>query len=138
MEHEETLKASAVIGKLTDTIQDLIDNLLSDSVVTACVVVGSILFAINNLLRMVELTVRSMTDFVTNRWFQIDIDGTRNMLASASLRKEGVEGVFALSDRIVLLHGTIGVDTVLEAVKLPAVVTSLDTSLAQVDGDTFC
>jgi hypothetical protein len=39
--------------------------------------------------------------------------------------------------RIVFLHGAIGFNAMLEAIKLPAVVTSLDTSLAQVDGDAF-
>jgi hypothetical protein len=35
------------------------------------------------------------------------------------------------------LHGTIGRDSVLEAVKLPAGVTDLDTGLTDVDGNDF-
>ena len=35
------------------------------------------------------------------------------------------------------LHGTVGGDAVLEAVKLPAGVTDLDTGLTDVDGNDF-
>jgi hypothetical protein len=50
------------------------------------------------LLGVVELTVRPMANFVTDSRLQIDIDGTRDVLASTSLRKEGIKGVVALSD----------------------------------------
>ena len=41
-----------MIGKLTDPVHDLIDMFFSNSVVTASIVVGSILFASDELLRV--------------------------------------------------------------------------------------
>jgi hypothetical protein len=59
------------------------------------------------------------------------------VLASTSLREEGVEGVITTTNSLVGRHLTIRLDTVLQAVELPTGVTSLDTSLANVNGQTF-
>ena len=59
------------------------------------------------------------------------------MFAGAGLAEEGVERVIATSDGLVAGHLAIGLDSMLEAVQLPACVTDLDTSLANVYGDTF-
>jgi hypothetical protein len=83
------------------------------------------------------LAVGTSADFVTDTWFEIDQDSTRNVLASASLREEGVEGVITTTDSLVGRHLAIRLDTVLKAVKFPASVTSLDTSLTNVDGKAF-
>lgn len=53
------------------------------------------------------------------------------------LREEGVEGVVATSHRLVRGHLTIRLDAMLKAVEFPASVTDLDSSLANVDRDTF-
>ena len=55
------------------------------------------------------------------------------MLASTSLREEGVEGVVSTSNGLVTGHLTIRLDAVLQAVQLPAGITDLDSSLANVD-----
>ena len=59
------------------------------------------------------------------------------MLAGASLTEEGVEGIVTASDCLVAGHLAIRLDPVLKAVQLPAGVTNLDTSLTDVDRDTF-
>ena len=59
------------------------------------------------------------------------------MLAGASLREEGVEGVVAAANGLVRRHLAIGLDAVLEAEELPAGVTNLDTGLTDVDGNDF-
>ena len=64
---------------------------------------------------------------------QINEDGTGNMLASASLTEEGVEGVISTSDGLVTGHLTIRLDTVLETVQLPAGIAHLDSGLADMD-----
>ena len=69
--------------------------------------------------------------------FQVDEDGTGHVLSSASLAEEGVEGVVATSDGLVTGHLAIRLDSVLQAVQLPAGVTDLDTGLSNVYGDTF-
>jgi hypothetical protein len=94
------------------------------------VVVGGILLTGDELLRVVELTVGTSTDLVTHSGLKIDHDGTGDVLASTSLREKGVEGVVTATDGLVRRHLTIGLDSVLEAVKLPAGITGLDTSLA--------
>jgi len=55
------------------------------------------------------------------------------MLASTSLREKGVEGVITTTDSLIGGHLAIRLDSVLEAVKLPAGVTGLDTGLTNVD-----
>lgn len=138
MEDKESLKSGTVVGELSDAVQDEVNNLLSDGVVTTGVVVGSILLSVDDLLGVVELGVGSRADFVTHSGLKIDVDGTGDVLAGLSLAEESVEGVIGYTKAGVGGHGAIGVDSVLKAVQLPALVTGLDTGLTQMDGDTFC
>ena len=52
MEQKEALKTSAVVCQFSESVQDKVNNLLADSVVTTGVVVGSILFAGDQLFRV--------------------------------------------------------------------------------------
>ena len=72
-----------------------------------------------------------------NGGLKINEDSTGNVLASAGLAEEGVEGVITTSDGLVTGHLAIRLDSVLKAVQFPAGVTDLDTSLANVDGDAL-
>ena len=135
VEKEESLKTGALVSKLTNTVQDKVDNLLSDGVVAPGVVVGGVLLAVNELLRMVELTVRSHSGFIDDSRLKINKDSPGHVLAGPSLGKEGLEGV--IPEGLVAGHAAVGLDTMLEAVQLPAGVTNLATSLADVDGDTL-
>jgi len=79
-----------------------------------------------------------MQSFLTNDgWLKINEHGSWYVLASSSLAEEGVKGVITTSDGLVRWHLTIWLDTVLEAVQLPAGITNLGTSLSDVDGDTL-
>jgi hypothetical protein len=138
MEDKEALKTGAVIGKLSDAVEDEVHNLLSNRVVTTGVVVGSIFLSVDDLLGVVELGIGSRTDFVADRGFQINVDGTRDVLSRLRLTEEGVERIIGNSLGSVRGHVAIWGDTVLEAVQLPALVTGLDTGLTEVDRDTFC
>lgn len=137
MEDKETLKSGTVVGKLTDTVKDKVNNFLSDGVVSPRVVVGGVFFSVDDLLRVVKLGVSSATDFVTNAWFEIDVHSTRDVFSGLSFTEEGVEGVIFTAEGLIRFHLTIGGDPVLKAVQLPTVVTGLDTGLTQMDGDTF-
>jgi hypothetical protein len=55
------------------------------------------------------------------------------VLTGTSLREKGVESVISTSDGLVRGHLTVRLDSVLEAVELPAGITNLDTSLTDVD-----
>ena len=138
VEDKESLKAGAVIGELPDAVKDKVNNLLSDGVVSTGVVVGGILLSGDDLLRVVELPVGSRADLVTDGGLQVNVDGTGDVLSSSSLGEEGVESVITSTDGLVGRHLAVRLDTVLEAVKLPAAVTGLDTGLAHVDTDAFC
>jgi len=113
VEDHETLKTSAVVSQLADAVQHKVDDFLTDGVVTTGVVVGSIFLTGDDLLRVVQLAVGTSADFVTHTRLQVDQDSTRNVLASAGLREEGVERVISTTDSLVGWHLTIRLDTVL-------------------------
>lgn len=69
--------------------------------------------------------------------FKIYEDSTRYVLARSSLAEEGVEGVITTANSFVCGHLSIGLDAMLQAVELPAGITDLDSSLANVYGDAL-
>lgn len=91
VENQEALETSAAISNLTDAVKDSVDQLLADSIVTTGVVVGGVLLAGDQLLRMEQLTVGAGTDLVNDGGFEIDHDGTGHVLAGASLGEKGVK-----------------------------------------------
>jgi hypothetical protein len=137
VEDQEALKTSALVSELADSVEDEVDEFLANGVVTTGVVVGGIFLTRDELLWVEELAVGSSADLVNNGWLKIDKDGTWNVLASASLREEGVEGIITIADGLIGWHLTVRLDTVLKAVEFPASVTNLATGLADVDGKDF-
>mmetsp|Transcript_10189 Transcript_10189/g.25546 ORF Transcript_10189/g.25546 Transcript_10189/m.25546 type:complete len:210 (-) Transcript_10189:43-672(-) len=139
VEDEESLKSGTVVGKLSDAVQDGVNNLLSNGVVTAGVVVGSILLSRDDLLGVVELGELSGTDFVADVGFQIHKESTRDVLSGSGLAEEGVARVIGSggSGAIGNNHITRGADSVFHAVEFPALFTGLDTGLTDMDRDTF-
>jgi YD repeat-containing protein len=133
VEDQETLETGAVVSELADSVEDEVDELLTDGVVTTSVVVSSIFLTRDELLRVEELTVGTSADLINNGWLKINEDSTWNVLSSSSLGEEGVERVIAIADGLVRWHLTVRLNTVLEAVKLPAGVTDLATGLTNVD-----
>ena len=79
------------------------------------VVVGGILLAGDQLLGVEELAVGAQADLVDDGWFEIDEDGSRDVLAGSALREEGVEGVVADADGLVGRHLAVGLDAMLKA-----------------------
>ena len=135
MEDQESLESSTVVSQLPDPLKNKIHNLLSNGVVTPGVVVGGVLLAVDQLLGMVKLTVSSDPGLVNDGGLEVNKDRSGDMLAGASLGEEGLEGI--ISEGLVRGHATIGLDAVLKAVQLPTSISNLDSSLANVDGDTF-
>ena len=86
---------------------------------------------------MEELSVGSGSDLIDNGWLEIEEDGSWDVLASTSLGEEGVESVVTTTDGLIGWHLTIWLNSVLEAEKLPAGVTNLDTGLTDVDRNDF-
>ena len=133
MEDEEALETRAVVGELAHSVKDEVNNLLADGVVAAGIVVCGVLLASDELLRVVELSVRADADLVHDCGLEVNEDSARNVLACTSLREEGVEGIVAAADGLVRGHLAVWLDAVLKAVELPAGVSDLDTGLANVN-----
>jgi hypothetical protein len=138
VEDEETLETGTVVGDLADAIEDAVDQLLTNCVMAAGIVVGGVFLAGDQLLGVEQLTVGAGADLVDDGRLQVDHDGTGDVLAGAGLREESIEaavlGVLAAS---INGEGTVGLESVLKAIQLPAGVTDLDTGLTNVDGDDF-
>ena len=137
VEDQESLESSALVRQFPDPIKTEINDLLSDGVVSSSVVVGGILLSRDQLLRVEELSVGSSSDLINNGRFKIQEDGPGDVLSSSSLAEEGVEGVISTSNGLVRGHLTIGLDTVLQAVELPAGITDLGTGLAKMNRDAL-
>ena len=137
VENKESLKSSAVVGQLANTVKYKVDNFLSNGVVTTSVVIGSIFLSSYKLLWVEEGSVCPSSYFINDGWFQINKDGTWDVFASSSFGEEGVERVITSSKRFVTGHLSIRLDSMFQAVKLPASIAHLATSLANVDGDAF-
>ena len=131
------METCALIGKLSDSVEAEIDDFLTNGVVTSGEVVGGIFLTRDELLWMEELSVGSGSDLIDNGWLEIEEDSSWDVLTSTSLGEEGVESVVTTTDGFIGRHLTIRLDTVLEAEKLPAGVTNLDTGLTDVDGNDF-
>jgi hypothetical protein len=137
VEDQETLETSALIGQLADAIKYKVDDFLADGVVTTSVVVRSIFLTSDELFRVEQLTVGSSTNLIDNSWLEIYEDSAWNVFSSSGLAEESVERVIASSDGLVTGHLTIRLDTVLQAVQLPAGIAHLDSGLADMDTDAF-
>jgi hypothetical protein len=137
LENEETLETSALISKLSDSVEAEIDDFLTNGVVTSGEVVGGIFLTRDELLWMEELSVGSGSDLIDNGWLEIEEDSSWDVLTGTSLGEEGVESIVTTTDGFIGRHLTIWLDTVLEAEELPAGITDLDTGLADVDRNDF-
>ena len=64
MKDEESLEAGTLVSQLTKAIQNQVNKLLADCVVTTSVVVGGVLLTSDELLRVEELAVGASTDLI--------------------------------------------------------------------------
>merc|ERR1719199_517227 len=118
--HHESLQAGTVVSEFTDAVEHQVDDLLSDGVMATGEIVGSILFASDELLWVEKLAVGPGAHLVDHSGFEVNHHATWHMLASPCFRKECVKGIIATTDGLVAGHLTIRLDAVLEAEELPA------------------
>ena len=107
---EETLETGAVVSELADAVEDQINNLFTDGVVTAGEVVAGILFTRDQLLGVEELTVGASADLVNDGGLYIDEDTAGNVFG---LGEEGVERVITTINGLVEGHRTIRRETLI-------------------------
>jgi hypothetical protein len=81
VEDEETLQTRAVVSDAADLVEDLVNELLSDGVVTTGVVVRRILLAGDHVLGVEKRTVGAGADLVDDVGLEIGVDGTWDVLA---------------------------------------------------------
>ena len=67
MENKKTLKTRAIVRKLANAIENIVDDLLANGVVTTGIVVGGILLASDQLLRVVQAFVWALSNY-TKVW----------------------------------------------------------------------
>jgi hypothetical protein len=108
------------VGLLTchtpDPVYDIVDHLLAYGIVSAGIVVGSILLAADQQLGMEELTIGASPDLVDWRGVEVDEDGPGHVFAVARLSEEGLEGASIANVLGVGIRPSVGSKTVLEEV----------------------
>ena len=129
VEDEETLETSALIGELSDSIEAEIDDFLTNGVMSSGEVVGSVFFTGDELLWMEELSVGTSSNFIDDSWFEIEEDGSWDVLTSSGFGEESVEGIVTTTNGFVGWHLTIWLDSMLKAEEFPAGITNLDSAL---------
>jgi hypothetical protein len=135
VEHQETLKTSTVVSQLSDSVQTEINDFLTNGVVSSGEVVGGILLSGDELFWVEQLSVSSSSDFIDNGWFQIQENGSWNVLSSSGLGEESVESIITASDSFIGWHLSVWLNSVLKTEQFPTGITDLDTSLTNVNGD---
>ena len=125
MVHEEALEARAVVRQFADAVEHKVNDFLANGVMATRVVVGGVFLARDDMLRVVQLAVGAGAHFVAHSGLEVHEHGAGHVLARTSLREEGVEGIVTAADGLVRWHLAVRLDTVLEAVQLPARVTGL-------------
>ena len=83
VEDQETLQTRAVVGDTSDLVQHLINELLSDSVVTTGIVVRRVLLSSDHLFWVEKASVGSGSDLIDDVWLEIAVDGSGNIFALA-------------------------------------------------------
>ena len=97
VEDQETLETNTVIGNAADLVENALNELLADGVVTTGVVVGSILLSGDHHLGVEKVAVGTGADLVDDIGLEIAVDGTRNILALTYDQKHVVSGAVVVS-----------------------------------------
>ena len=91
VEDKETLETGATFRQDANSVENEVDDLLSDGVVASGVVVGGIFLAGDQLARVEQLAVGADPDLIDDGGFEIDKDGSGNVLSASGLGEEGRE-----------------------------------------------
>ena len=112
-----------------NAVHDIVNHLLADGVVTTGVVVGSILLAADQHLRVEELAVATGADLIDGRRVEVDEKRTGDVLATAGLGEEGLERARVANVRGVGVWATIVAEAVLQKVAIGEVVSKVGPCL---------
>lgn len=84
MEKQEPLKTCALVSQSLNSVQNKVNNLLANGVVTTGIVSGSIFIDCDELLRVEELAASS-ANFISNCGFQVYEHCPGHLLANNGL-----------------------------------------------------
>ena len=136
VEHEESLKTSAVFSLLPNSLQDSVDMLLPDGVMSSGIVVSSIFFSTNKLLRMEEVSETSGPNFIQDSRFKINVDRSRSEFARIGFSEKSSQRLLR-RDLSIRDRDSVIVDSMFSTVEFPASISYLSSSLSNMNGDTF-
>jgi hypothetical protein len=100
----------------SDAVNDVVNHLLADGIVTTSIVVGGILLSADEKLGVEELAVSTGADLVDRGRVKVDEDGSGNMLATAGLSEEGLKRSSITDVLGVGIRATVSSEAVLEEV----------------------
>lgn len=144
-------RKGSLTSNTADAVNDIVDHLLANGVVATGIVVGSVLLAADQELRMEQLAVGSGADLVDRGRVEIDEERPRDVFAVAGLGEESLVRPSVADLLVVGIRASIGSETVLKEVprpevsretqrnksgvdsQFPGTVTELGTSLAQME-----
>ena len=82
----------APTNNTANAVDDIVNHLLANGVVTTGIVVGGILLSANQKLGVEELAVGAGADLIDRRGVEINKDRPGDVFATARLGEEGIEG----------------------------------------------
>ena len=91
VESQEALKICALVSQFLNSVQEKVNDLLASGVEPLDMVIGSIFFACDELLRVEELAVGASSNLINDCGFQIYKHCAGHMLASACVTEEGLK-----------------------------------------------
>ena len=133
MEDQETLKSGTLVSELSHAVQDQVNDLLSNGVMSTGIVVGCIFLVGDQLFWVEELSVCSSSDLIYDSGFQINKDSSWHVFPCSSFGEKCVEGIITTSNGFVTRHLTVRLDAMFQAVQLPTGIAHLHTSLSNMN-----
>ena len=64
MENQESLKTGTLISQLPNSVENKIDNFLTNGIVTSCIVVGGVFLAGDELFGVEQLSVGASSNLI--------------------------------------------------------------------------
>ena len=93
VENQEALKTCALVSQFLNLVEEEVNDLFANGAVTLGIVIGSIFFARNELLRAEELAVGASENLINDCGFHVYKYCPRHIFARNCLTEEGLEGV---------------------------------------------
>lgn len=82
MINQKALKPGALISCQSDSVQEEIDDLISQGIVTPGKDISCVFLSTDQVLGVEELLVSSISDLINASWLKIDLNGTGNEFSS--------------------------------------------------------